>query len=52
MINETDFKKQTIIPDISIEKNNDKWNIIVNNGRCPEKWKTTSKIFLGLAKNF
>ncbi len=36
MINETDFKKQTIIPDISIEKNNDKWNIIVNNGRCPD----------------
>jgi len=35
MINETDFKKHTIIPDIIIDKINDKWNIVTNDGRCP-----------------
>ena len=35
MINETDFKKNTIIPDVIIEKINNKWNIIINDGKCP-----------------
>ena len=36
MIDETDYKKQTIIPDLVIDKINDKWNIVVNNGSCPD----------------
>ena len=36
MINETDFKKHTIIPDVVIDKLNDTWNIVVNDGRCPD----------------
>ena len=36
MIDETDYKKQTIIPDVVIEQMNDKWNIIVNDSNCPD----------------
>ena len=36
MINETDFKKNTIIPDVIIDKLNNTWNIVVNDGRCPD----------------
>ncbi len=35
MIDETDYKTNTIIPDVIIEKLNDKWNIIINDGNCP-----------------
>tara|TARA_B100000029_G_scaffold179934_1_gene177520 strand:- start:1971 stop:3338 length:1368 start_codon:yes stop_codon:yes gene_type:complete len=35
MIDETDYKKHTIIPDLVIEKLDDNWNIIVNDGSCP-----------------
>ena len=35
MIDETDYKINTIIPDVIIEKVNDKWNIIINDGSCP-----------------
>ena len=35
MIDETDYKINTIIPDVVIEKINDKWNIIINDGNCP-----------------
>tara|TARA_B100000945_G_scaffold113888_1_gene90295 strand:+ start:707 stop:2074 length:1368 start_codon:yes stop_codon:yes gene_type:complete len=35
MIDETDYKINTIIPDVIVEKVNDKWNIIINDGSCP-----------------
>jgi len=35
MIDETDYKINTIIPDVIIEKVNNKWNIIINDGSCP-----------------
>ena len=35
MIDETDYKINTIIPDVIIEKINNKWNIIINDGSCP-----------------
>ncbi len=35
MIDETDYKINTIIPDVILEKINDKWNIIINDGNCP-----------------
>lgn len=35
MIDETDYKINTIIPDVIIERINDKWNIIINDGNCP-----------------
>tara|TARA_B100001750_G_scaffold159812_1_gene128808 strand:+ start:116 stop:1483 length:1368 start_codon:yes stop_codon:yes gene_type:complete len=35
MIDEADYKKNTIIPDVIIDKINDKWNIIINDGTCP-----------------
>jgi RNA polymerase sigma-54 factor len=35
MIDETDYKINTIIPDVIIEKVNDKWNVIINDGSCP-----------------
>ena len=36
MIDETDYKKNTIIPDLIIDQIDDKWNIIVNDGSCPD----------------
>ena len=35
MIDETDYKINTIIPDVILEKVNNKWNIIINDGSCP-----------------
>ena len=35
MIDETDYKINTIIPDVIIDKVNDKWNIVINDGSCP-----------------
>jgi len=35
MIDETDYKINTIIPDVILEKINDKWNIIINDASCP-----------------
>ena len=35
MIDETDYKINTIIPDVIVEKINDKWNVIINDGNCP-----------------
>jgi len=35
MINETDYKKNTIVPDLFIEQIDGKWNIVVNDGSCP-----------------
>ena len=35
MIDETDYKINTIIPDVLLEKINQKWNIIINDGSCP-----------------
>ena len=35
MVDETDYKINTIIPDLMIEKTNDKWNVIINDGNCP-----------------
>ena len=35
MVDETDYKINTIIPDVIIEKINNKWNIIINDGSCP-----------------
>tara|TARA_Y100001968_G_scaffold292321_1_gene297437 strand:- start:248 stop:1615 length:1368 start_codon:yes stop_codon:yes gene_type:complete len=35
MIDETDYKINTIIPDVILEKINDKWNVIINDGSCP-----------------
>ena len=35
MVDETDYKINTIIPDLMIEKINDKWNVIINDGNCP-----------------
>lgn len=49
MIDETDYKKQTIIPDLVIDKINDKWNIVVNNGSCPDL--IISENYLKMFKN-
>lgn len=35
MVDETDYKINTIIPDVILEKVNNKWNIIINDGSCP-----------------
>ena len=35
MIDETDYKINTIIPDVILEQINKKWNIIINDGSCP-----------------
>ena len=35
MIDETDYKKHTIIPDLIIEKMDDNWNVIINDSSCP-----------------
>ncbi len=35
MIDETDYKINTIIPDVVLEKINDKWNIVINDSNCP-----------------
>ena len=35
MIDETDYKINTIIPDVILDKINNKWNIIINDGSCP-----------------
>ena len=35
MVDETDYKINTIIPDVIIEKISGKWNINVNDGSCP-----------------
>ncbi len=35
MINETDYKKNTIVPDLFIEQIDEKWNVVVNDGSCP-----------------
>jgi len=35
MVEETDYKKNTIIPDLSIEQIDENWNIIVNDNNCP-----------------
>ncbi len=35
MVDETDYKINTIIPDVILEKINEKWNIIVNDGSYP-----------------
>jgi len=35
MIDETDYKINTIIPDVILEKINNKWNVIINDGSCP-----------------
>ena len=35
MVDETDYKINTIIPDVVIEKINNKWNIIINDSSCP-----------------
>ncbi len=35
MIDETDYKINTIIPDVILEKVNNKWNVIINDGSCP-----------------
>ena len=35
MVDETDYKINTIIPDVILEKINNKWNIIINDGSCP-----------------
>tara|TARA_A100001011_G_scaffold400453_1_gene515116 strand:- start:3100 stop:4467 length:1368 start_codon:yes stop_codon:yes gene_type:complete len=35
MVDETDYKINTIIPDVILEKLNNKWNIIINDGSCP-----------------
>lgn len=35
MIDETDYKINTIIPDVILEQINKKWNIIINDSSCP-----------------
>ena len=35
MIDETDYKKNTIIPDIIIDQIDNNWNVIVNDSSCP-----------------
>ena len=35
MVDETDYKINTIIPDVILEKINNKWNIVINEGSCP-----------------
>ena len=35
MVDETDYKINTIIPDVILEKINNKWNIVINDGSCP-----------------
>ena len=35
MIDETDYKKHTIIPDLIIEKIDNHWNVIINDSSCP-----------------
>ncbi len=35
MIDETDYKKNTIIPDLILEQIDNNWNIIVNDSSCP-----------------
>ena len=36
MIDETDYKKNTIIPDLILEQINNNWNIIINDSSCPD----------------
>lgn len=36
MIDETDYKKNTIIPDLILEQIDNKWNIIINDSSCPD----------------
>ena len=36
MIDETDYKKNTIIPDLILEQINNNWNIIINDTSCPD----------------
>ena len=35
MIDETDYKKNTIIPDVIIDQIDNNWNIVVNDNSCP-----------------
>jgi len=35
MIDETDYKKNTIIPDLILEQIDNNWNIIINDSSCP-----------------
>jgi len=36
MIDETDYKKNTIIPDLILDQIDNNWNIIINDSSCPD----------------